>query len=241
MNHDAIIFDIDDTLYNSTRLSITARANAIEAMIDAGLPVDRETGTELLNGVIQRLGANSNRHFDELVEAAGVPPSARLIAAGIVAYHNTKPVYLRPFEETIPTLLRLRDLGYRMGVITNGMAVKQWEKLIRLGIQHFFHAAVVSETAGVEKPDPQIFTVCCERLQVEPAASVYVGNDPHTDIFGANRVGMLSIRMHKGKHADVEPEDDAHRATHDIDRLGDLLELIDAGVIGLPSAAEPQP
>ena len=56
MNHDAIIFDIDDTLYNSTRLSITARANAIEAMIDAGLPVDQETGTELLAGVIQRLG-----------------------------------------------------------------------------------------------------------------------------------------------------------------------------------------
>ena len=111
MNHDAIIFDIDDTLYNSTRLSITARGNAIEAMIDAGLPVDRETGTELLAGVIQRLGANSNRHFDELLEAVGVPPNARLIAAGIVAYHNTKPVYLRPFEETIPTLLRVPSGG----------------------------------------------------------------------------------------------------------------------------------
>ncbi|MDP7741330.1 MAG: TIGR02253 family HAD-type hydrolase [Lentisphaeria bacterium] len=241
MNHEAVIFDIDDTLYNSTRLSVMARANAIEAMIDAGLPVDRQSGTELLNGVIQRLGANSNRHLDELVEAAGVPPSARLVAAGIVAYHNTKPVYLRPFEETIPTLLRLRDLGYRLGVITNGMAVKQWEKLIRLGIQHFFHTAVVSETMGVEKPDPRIFTVCCERLQVEPAASVYVGNDPGTDIFGANRVGMLSIRMRKGKHADVEPEDDAHRAAHDIHRLGDLLGLIEAGAIGLPAAPAPQP
>jgi putative hydrolase of the HAD superfamily len=234
MRHDAIIFDIDDTLYDSTRMSTMARADAIEAMVDAGLPKGKDETLETLRQVIKRDGANSSRHFDELLTAMDLPPNAKIVAAGIVAYHNSKLAYLRPFEETIPTLLELRGLGYSLGVVTNGVAVKQWEKLIRLGLQHFFHTTVVSQTAGFSKPDARIFHACCEQLSVDPVHCVFVGNDPYSDIYGANLVGMLTVRMRKGRLADIAPQTDEHHANHSIDKLADLLRLIDSGAIAAP-------
>ncbi len=229
MQHKAIFFDIDDSLYDSTRQSSYARSHAIEAMIDAGLDVDKQVIAETLAHVIRKHGSNYGLHYNVLLEALGRPADPHLIAAAVVAYHNVKLVYLQPFEETIPSLLTLRDRGYRLGIITNGLAVKQWEKLIRLGLQHFFHSVTISEEVGCEKPDAAIFDQACQQLGVTPEVSAFVGNDPRKDIAGANRAGMTSIRVLKGKYRDKTPANEDEIADFRITGLGDLIDLCDAG------------
>lgn len=229
MKTRAILFDIDDTLYDSTRVSTLARGRAIEAMIDAGLGVEHETVQEELQRVVAEFGSNYPGHFNVLLERLGVGPNNRLVAAGIVAYHNVKYAYLCPFEETVPTLLRLQHLGCRLGVVTNGKAVKQWEKLIRLGLQHLFATVVISEEIGIEKPDPRIFQQACHDLKVSPEDSAFVGNDLVKDIAGARGAGLLPILMRRGKHAKAEPSCDAEKPRFEIHRLAALLRLADVG------------
>lgn len=192
-----IFFDIDDTLYPSTELAYHARKNAINAMIDAGLKGEAEKIFKTLEGIVQKYGSNYPQHFDKLLGEIGVPWSPAIVAAGVAAYHDTKLSYIKPYPETVPVLLQLRDNGYKLGIITDGLAVKQWEKLIRLGLQHFFHAVIVSETSGFSKPSAELFKIALESMNCRPDDAVMVGDKPEKDIAGAKSAGLKTIWIKK--------------------------------------------
>jgi putative hydrolase of the HAD superfamily len=83
----AIFFDIDDTLYDSTKLTTMARENSIKAMIDSGLQERSEEKLyNLLNEIIKKHGSNYPKHYDRLLDELGHGPDPKIIAAGVVAY-----------------------------------------------------------------------------------------------------------------------------------------------------------
>ncbi len=221
----AILFDIDNVLYNSSYQVEMARRAAVEAMIKtANWTMTVEEGMEKLEEIVRRYGSNFNKHYDMLV--GNRRDKYKIVAAGVVAYHNTKRLYLKPYDDTIPTLTRLKNSGYRVGVVTDGLAVKQWEKLVRLGLQDMFDTVVVSEEAGVEKPDPAIFEKACEELEVMPEDCVYVGDRLDTDILGANRVGMTTVRLLRGRYKNQKPRSLQERPDFEIKRMEELLEIL---------------
>jgi putative hydrolase of the HAD superfamily len=223
----AVLFDVDDTLFDSTTLAAMARINAIKAMMESGLPLKSVTkGYNLLIEIVGKYGPNYDFHFDRLLEALGTKPDPKIIAAGVIAYHDTKQAYLKPDPEVIPTLIALRDRGYKLGIISNGRSVKQWEKIIRLGLHHFFDTVVISEEVGSEKPDVKIFQISLERLGIAPQEAVYVGNHVETDIVGANRVGMVSVRVLRGKHKYVKSSQKEMQPKYNIRKLSDLLKIL---------------
>ncbi len=138
MKIKCVIFGIDDVLYDASFQMSTARLNAIKAMIEAGLPTDIETAYRVLQSVVKERGSDNNKHFDRLLERLGLKWNPRVIAAGVAAYRETSPAYLKLYPDTFPTLLKLRETGYKIGIVSEGRAVKQWQKLIQLGIQHLF-------------------------------------------------------------------------------------------------------
>jgi len=221
----AVLFDIDNVLYNSSYQVEMARRAAVEAMIKvANWNITVEEGMEKLEEIVKRYGSNFNKHYDMLM--GNRKDKHKVVAAGIVAYHNTKRVYLKPYDDTIPTLTRLKSSGYKIGVITDGLSVKQWEKLVRLGLQDMFDVVLVSEEAGVEKPDPLIFEKACEELEVLCEDCVYVGDRLDTDIIGANKAGMTSVRLLRGKYKDLKPQGLQERPDFEIKRMEELLEIL---------------
>ncbi|RLG72257.1 MAG: hypothetical protein DRO11_02660, partial [Methanobacteriota archaeon] len=128
----AILFDLDDTLFNSTELSIRSRKAATEAMVNAGLRCSQEEAYKRLERIVERYGSNYGQHFDRLVEEVNGEWDAKIVASGVVAHHSIRYSYLtlHPYPGTNKTLLQLRQLGMLLGVVTNGKAVKQWDKLI---------------------------------------------------------------------------------------------------------------
>lgn len=112
MKVKAVIFDIEDTLYDLSLQMRMTRLNAVRAMIGAGLPIDLEIGYKTLEDIANQYGPHYTRHFDNLLERLGLRWNPRVIAAGVVAYRETSEVYLKPFSDTIPTLVKLRDQKY---------------------------------------------------------------------------------------------------------------------------------
>lgn len=222
----AVIFDIDDTLFDSATLAKMARINAVKAMVESGLPLKSiARGYKLLMRIVEKYGSNYNQHFDKVLEELGCEWNPKIIAAGVVAYHDTKQAYLKPEPEVIPTLITLRDRGYKLGIVSNGKAVKQWEKLIRLGLHHFFHAVVISEEVGSEKPDVEIFRITLKKLEVKPQEAIYVGDHLETDILGANKVGMISVRIVREKRKKQSYKDKI-TPRFSIKRISDLLKFL---------------
>ena len=193
-----IFFDLDNTLFNSKELALQARKNAINAMIDAGLPADNvDSAYEKLRAIIDKEGANYSTHFNDLAVEYGVTENiSHIVAAGVVAYHNTKFEYLKPFPDAESVLTELGK-KYKFGIITNGRAVKQWDKLIRLGLHHFFEFVVISEEVGVSKPDKKMFERGLELAGCAPDEAVMVG-DNEKDM-AAKELGIKTISIGEGK------------------------------------------
>jgi putative hydrolase of the HAD superfamily len=222
----AVLFDIDDTLFDTTTLAKMARVNAVKAMVESGLPIhDVQRGYKPLVKIVEEYGANYDQHFDRLLEVFGHKQDPKVIAAGIVAYHDTKLAYLKPDPDVIPTLIALRDKGCKIGIVSNGRSVKQWEKIIRLGLQHFFHKVVISEEVGVEKPESKIFDIALKKLHVNADEAVYVGDTLETDVFGANKAGLVSVRLLKRKRKE-SPLDRTMRPKVTIRRISELLSIL---------------
>jgi putative hydrolase of the HAD superfamily len=222
----AVFFDIDDTLYDSTTLARRARLNSIRAMIDAGLKERDEAKLySLLQKIIKKFGSNYPRHYDELLRELGLPWNPKIVAAGVVAYEHTKFGYLKPFPGVVPTLIELRQ-RFRLGVISNGLAIKQWEKLINLSLHHFFDVVVTSEEVGCEKPSREIFEVAVRRLGVACEECVMVGDRIDTDIAGGKRAGMRTVWLRRGKYASAEPRNEEERPDAVIREIVELPEAL---------------
>lgn len=219
-----VFFDIDDTLYDSTKLATMARRNSIQAMIDAGLEVEEEVLYSKLEEIIKEFGSNYPRHYDELLRAFGVKWSPRIIAAGVVAYERTKAGYLRPYPGVVPTLLKLKE-KHSLGVISNGLAVKQWEKVIGLGIHHFFDIVATSEEVGHSKPEKEIFEHAMRGLGLKPKESVMVGDRLDTDIRGGKRAGMTTVWIKTGRHRD-KPSVEEETPDFEINSIRELPRVL---------------
>ena len=221
-----VLFDIDDTLYDATLQMNMARLNAVKAMIEAGLPVDIETAYGALKEIVDEYGPYYNKHFDKLLERLGLKWSPRIIAAGVIAYRETSAAYLRPYPDTVPTLLKLRESGYLLGAISEGKSVKQWQKLIQLGIQHLFHSAAISEEINEEKVTPKLFQKILGELKVPPQETLFVGNQLETDILSANQLNIVSVRIRKGAFMTEEPKDPRMVPKFEIGKLSEVLEIV---------------
>ncbi|MBS7638621.1 TIGR02253 family HAD-type hydrolase [Candidatus Bathyarchaeota archaeon] len=217
-----LLFDIDDTLYDSTLQMGMARLNAIRAMREAGLPVDLETGLRALEGIVEEFGPHYNRHLERL----GLRWSPKIIAAGVIAYRETSAAYLKPYPDTFPVLLRLRESGYLLGSISEGRSVKQWQKLIQLGIHHLFHSVVVSEEVNSETVTPELFERILKELGASPGEAIFIGNQLDTDISAANRLGILSVRIRKGRFRNDEPINEMMIPKFEIGELSEIFDVL---------------
>lgn len=226
MSIKAIFFDIDDTLYDSTKLTTMARQNSIKAMIDSGLQERSEEELyNLLNEIIKKYGSNYAKHYDRLLEELGLEVDPKIVAAGVVAYEHTKEGYLKPFPGVIPTLLELKE-KYRLGVISNGLAIKQWEKLIGLGIHHLFDVVATSEELGFEKPQKEIFLFAVEKLGLSPSDCMIVGDRLDTDITGGKAAGMKTVHLRKGKYGEMSPQSEDETPDFEIDDFTQITDVL---------------
>lgn len=122
-----------------------------------------------------------------------------------------------------PVLLKkLKDMGYIVGVITNGPSILQNHKMDTSGLRPYCDIVVVSGDVGVHKPDPALFAYTADKLGLSCDECVYVGDHPVNDIQGALEAGMKAIRMNLGWFENQDLRDDVPVITDIIDVLKHL-------------------
>jgi putative hydrolase of the HAD superfamily len=131
------------------------------------------------------------------------------VAAGVAAYHDAKKGGMEPFPGLLGLLEALRDAGgLRLGVVTEGLEVKQYEKLHRLGVYPFLDrdSVFVSDAIGISKPNPKLLQRALAGTGVPPGEAMYVGDNPVNDVGPAKAVGMVAVRFRSpgGKHSRVD-------------------------------------
>lgn len=101
------------------------------------------------------------------------------------------------FADARDSLPKLRAAGLRLAVVSNFDA-RLPRLLADAGLADCFEAVVYSEEVGVEKPHPAIFEELLERLQLQPARVLHVGDSRRDDVEGARAVGIKALWLTRG-------------------------------------------
>jgi putative hydrolase of the HAD superfamily len=107
----------------------------------------------------------------------------------------------RAYDDVLPALMRLKERGHRLGIISN------WDRRLAglldgLGIAGLLDTIVSSAEVGLHKPDPRIFQLACDRVGVRPGEAVHVGDHHYADILGASAVGMIPVLIDRQETPD---------------------------------------
>jgi len=163
-------------------------------------------------------------HFPDLLAQHGLSDDGLALGARRW-YHRNRFLGLDLYPGARTVLRDLRALpGVRgIGLVTNGPADVQRDKIGLLDLWSEIDFAVISGELGVEKPDPRIFAEAL-RLGRRPAfAAVYIGDSPEFDIEGARAAGIPVIWMNR---ANIAWPRQSPAPEHTISELSTLPELL---------------
>lgn len=96
------------------------------------------------------------------------------------------------------------DAGFVPVVVSNGETRQQEAKIRLTGLDRYLADWVISEEAGVSKPNPRIFTIAAERARMRLNGAWVIGDSPEADIGGASALGLRSVWLHRGRRW-IEP------------------------------------
>ena len=211
MNHSSplrgIFFDLDDTLIRYTeaeRIGLAAgcrliaerhptiHARAFAASIyqayaeefTYGTPGYTTLATLPVEAFRMRITGAALRHF-------GIEDPA-LTAALVDAYRMAERDALCTYADAAETLRCLRP-HFRLGIITNGPATFQREKIAAVALTDWFAEIVIDTEFGCPKPDPRVFAHAAERIGCAPHELLFVGNSREADVEGARNAGWTSV------------------------------------------------
>jgi putative hydrolase of the HAD superfamily len=221
----AIVFDLDNTLVDFMSMKKLAVKAAIDAMIDAGLPLDRDDAEREIFAIYDREGIEYQRVLDDLLETRMGAVDHKILAAGIVAYRRAREAALVLYPHVTVTLMTLIKRGLKLGVVSDAPRREAWLRLCYLNLHHMFDVVVTYEDTGERKPSPAPFRLVLERLGVEPAEALMVGDWPERDVVGAMQLGMRTAfarygdtfgTVHSGADYDLK----------DLQQLVEIVELM---------------
>jgi putative hydrolase of the HAD superfamily len=118
--------------------------------------------------------------------------SMQAVGEDIRARHQEGRLWVRALPGTREMLQGLRHAGLRLAVISNADG-RVARYLDTAGLADCFELIVDSAIEGIEKPDPRIFQVACDRLRIAPEEAVYVGDTFEVDVLGARAAGIRAI------------------------------------------------
>ncbi len=218
----AIFFDIDDTLLDSKSAHQIA-LKYICTQFSLGIYSDslqdkwRQISDKYLNLYFTKMMTLEEHRvcrIKELAEYIGLRITDQFAKVLYEHYHRCFIEHCSLFNETLSVLTTLKK--FKLGIISNGPMIDQVFKLQNNNIFHFFEPIVISEEAGVSKPQKEIFEIAANRANAKLADCIFVGDSLELDYLGSVAVGMYGILI------------DRTNNTYDrnILRINSLTELI---------------
>lgn len=130
---------------------------------------------------------------------------------GLTTEEIERQIYdaIRLHQDVLGIMKRLHA-HYKVGILTNADDDEIKQIVRHYSLSGYFDGLLVSSAVGVIKPEPEIFELACEQLEVAPEEAVFV-DDNQINVDGAERVGLTGILF-----------TDAENLEHELGQLGML-------------------
>lgn len=197
-----VLLDLDDTLFDHRACSRDALAAA--RLGDAALRGQTLDDLERLHAAILEelhrdvmlghmpLEAARRERFRRLLTATGTAATEAAASAAAETYRRRYRELRRAVPGAVPFLAALAA-RVKVGVVSNNLYDEQLDKLRVCGLEPFVEVLVVSERAGISKPDARIFRIALDALGAAADATVMVGDSWPADVAGARAAGLRAV------------------------------------------------
>jgi putative hydrolase of the HAD superfamily len=221
---DAVLFDLDDTLYPEFEFVRSGFA-AVASFLAERYGLDSGALRDRMVEIHDQVGRGSI--FDRIAAELHLETPG-LVPALVAIYRGHQP-RIALHEDVPPVLAALRRRNVRLGLVSDGMASVQRSKLAALGLTPQLDVAVLTDELGRQyrKPSPVGFEVALLLLGTAPGRAVYVANDPRKDFAGPRRLGMRTFRVRNEPREGPRPNE-AEREDADVvlPAFGDLVPSV---------------
>ncbi|MCY3780366.1 MAG: HAD-IA family hydrolase [Chloroflexi bacterium] len=197
--YQAILFDLDDTLFSLRGCEAQALQRTLDGVgLMSALPADfTDRYAAISSGYWAARSSDGTAQYtrNEILELSwrdflsqqDLEAGRSTELAGMYWTKFCRSSALNPGAEEV---LRRLSESYRLGMITNGYSDSQRGRLQAAGLLDVFNPLLVSEEAGVEKPDARIFEMALTKLGLPSEAVLYVGDSISHDREGCRRAGI---------------------------------------------------
>jgi len=192
MKINAVIFDLFGTLVDDFGTSVGQTykelAEALQVPIDQFMPLWRQTTKMRSDGTFQTVEAGIEHVCGIMDLRVGAEQMTRAVEIRLEQARRA----LAPRPEAVATLTRLKDAGYKIGLLSNCSVEIPivWPETV---FAHLIDTAVFSCRARLMKPDPRIYHLACERIGVIAEDCLYIADGENHELAGAAKVGVHSV------------------------------------------------
>lgn len=231
MSYEWILFDLDETLFDFKMSEARALAYVISSLNldpeDAGIidcynRINKGLWKELEQGLINSTDLKVER-FRRFCQEQKLEEDAQIVSD---RYIQSLSEHSYVFEGALELLQYLKDNGYRIAAVTNGIKQVQFGRLNRSALKDFFEAVIVSEDTGFQKPQPGIFEHAFTQIgSNEKEKMLMVGDSLTSDIQGGNNIGIDTCWY----NPDRLPNPTGIVPTYEIQKLDELKSVLQRG------------
>ena len=175
----AIVFDLDDTLYNE-----------IDFLKSAYVAISKELAPDAWQAIFANLFSryrNKSNVFEYVSQTYGIP-----INQLIESYRSHQP-NIKSFDGVAEVMEAIKQKEGKIGIITDGRSTTQRAKMEALGILDYIDAIVISEEIGSEKPDEQNYRAIEKALGC--TTNYYIADNFKKDFITPNRIGWKTVGL----------------------------------------------
>ena len=208
----AILLDLDDTILSAFGQAEGQWQRVIAEFIEHLAPHPPDEIVAAVQAYSRYLWADQARHkhwrhrigearrhivanaFAELERKAGHPvPPPEVLAALADRFNEVQEAELRMFPGSHETLDRLKELGVKLALVTNGAAEPQRKKVVRFALEHRFDHIQIEGEHGFGKPEEQAYRHALAALGVEAKDAWMVGDNLEWEVVAPQRLGIFAI------------------------------------------------
>lgn len=225
-----VFFDIDRTLWDFDKNTqqtfndillkhklFERGVTSLDSFMAVYTPINRKLWELYKTGDIHKPELNRQRFYSTLL-FFGIDDNS---CADDMArdYIEISPAKTELIEGAIEVLDYLKP-RYNLGLITNGFEEIQRCKVVLSGLQKYFKWIITSEEAGYLKPHSGIFEYALRITGATASGSLYIGDDPVADVYGARTAGIDQVLFNRNGI------DNDATATYAICHLSELVNIL---------------
>ncbi|KAK2757675.1 hypothetical protein FQN54_004644 [Arachnomyces sp. PD_36] len=195
-------FDLDDTLHEFRTASAHASSVVFQEIHDENPEVTIEELGATYREILRSKTASAftdgrtstdyrRERFSHLLQAHGFAPSQDRLQRLLTAYQQSLRVALRLKAGALQLLQRLKTLGKKVIVVTEGPRDAQEWTVAELGLQSYIDILITTNEIGKSKVDG-LFPIVLDRHNIAPSDIIYVGDNEQRDIIPTQAIGMMT-------------------------------------------------